>query len=224
MGHSKLIALIFIFTTSFSFGQNLNASNKAVENDSLFHYELLLGTGIFEAVGDNFIHEAYDGNDLGFNIGFNFFFYKNLGIGFHLKRSELDLAKDNFLGSRFHSARISTHAFFGLYKLKLARKLELRTSLGYSLSTLKNRKNTGNNDYKLNFNGLTGGVFVQYFFNKAENLGVGLGIDYNYNLSDRVRTSNQYNDFVNQNQFYTLNFMLVIKSEALSYYSRPQNK
>ncbi len=223
MYHSGLIAIVFVITTSFSYSQKLNTPRKAVDNDSLFHYEFLLGTGIFESIGDNFIHEAYNANDLGFNLGFNLYMYKNLGFGFHLKRSELDLAKPNILGNRFYSARISTHAFFGLYKLRLANKLELRTSLGYSLSTVKNRKNTDTNDYKLNFNGLTGGMFIQYFFNKKENIGVGLGIDYNYNLSDRVRTSTQYNDFVNQNQFYTLNLMLVIKSEALSYYPRPLN-
>ncbi|QSS97441.1 hypothetical protein [Psychroflexus sp. ALD_RP9] len=222
MNHLGLITILFAFTT-FSFSQKINTPRKLVENDSLFHYELLFGTGIFEAVGENFIHETYDGNDLGFNIGVNLFIYKNLGIGFHLKRYELDLAKDNFLGSRFHSARISTHAFFGLYKLRLANQLELRTSLGYSLSTIKNRKNIDTNDYKLNFNGLTGGIFVQYFFNKTENIGVGLGLDYNYKLSNRVKTSNRYNEFINHNQFYTLNFMLVIKSEALSYYPRPQN-
>lgn len=47
MYHSGLIAIVFVITTSFSYSQKLNTPRKAVDNDSLFHYEFLLGTGIF---------------------------------------------------------------------------------------------------------------------------------------------------------------------------------
>lgn len=213
----KIISLfIILFSTSLVFCQT-----NAVQIDSLpqrrinnkIAAQVSFQGSAFTSLDDNFISQAYS-QDLGFSLEIRFGVKEFFGIGFNYNRYEFSLDDTRFLGSNFPSSRFHTSSIFGYYQQPFISKLTGEIKLGVFHSNLKNRAKSdtflGNGNLKLDFTGLMTGLKMVYYLSEKKQLGISLGADVYYSLSDTVNTAVSELDFINKNTFSSLNVGIVL--------------
>lgn len=63
---------------------------------------------------------------------------------------------------------------------------------------------------RLNFTGLLSGINMVYYVDPNKRIGLSLGADVYFSLSDKIQTAPSDVDFINRNMFTTINLGIVI--------------
>lgn len=213
----KIILLSFIlFLTSLTFGQdetsNENQTNKR-RIDNPIAIQLGLQGSAFVSLDDNFISQAYS-QDIGLNVDIRFGIKEFIGLGVNMNRYEFSIDNPRFLGSRFPSARFYSKSIYAFYQHPLFKKLTAEIKFGLFEGSILNRSFTNSvlnfDKLRLNFTGLLSGINMVYYLDPNKRIGLSLGADVYFSLSDKIQTAPSDVDFINRNIFTTINLGIVI--------------
>ena len=184
--------------------------------DNRFAIQVGFEGSAFISVDDNFMSQAYT-QDIGFNLNLRFGIKEFFGLGFNFNRYELSNDDSRFLGSIFPTSRFYSTSIFGYYQHLLFKNLTGEIKVGIFNSNLKNRSTPNSSlppiidgNLRLNFSGFLSGLNFIHYLGSEKKVGISLGADLYFTMSDKVQTAPSEQDFINKNSFTTINLGMVI--------------
>jgi hypothetical protein len=213
----KIILLHLIFLLSvLTYGQDSDENQNNINKgriDNGFSAQIGVQGSAFLSLDNNFIKQAY-AQDIGFNVEVRFGIKEFFGLGINFNRYEFSIDDFRFLGSRFPSSRFYSNSIFTYYQQPLFKRVTAEIKFGIFQGNILNRSETNSvlsfDNLRLNFSGLISGINLVYYLDSKKRIGISLGADIYFSLSDEIQTALSERNFINRNTFSTVNLGIVM--------------